>query len=43
MENEKLDILKHYAAQLVASCEDADLLDFICQLLVHEAAQSSEN
>lgn len=33
MENLSLDFLRLCAAELLASCDDADLLDLICKLL----------
>ena len=35
---ETLEILKDLALELIAACNDVDLLDFICKLLAHEMA-----
>ena len=33
---ETLDILKELAMDLITTCSDVDLLDFICKLLARE-------
>lgn len=42
MENNNLEFLRTCAGDLVRCCEDEDLLDFICKLLVVSADKESQ-
>ncbi len=37
-----LDLLKLFAYDLIAACNDADLLDLVCKLLATASARSTE-